>query len=99
MGTRRRGQPDALETSRETRWLVMRDRMSRPLDYQEVKAGSDLRVAMAAKRAQLEAAGWRTDSTPKNCAFFFADRENDRVCIAIECYEPGSSSSANWPRR
>jgi integrase len=33
MGKRRRGQPDALETSRETRWLVMRDRMSRPLEY------------------------------------------------------------------
>ena len=99
MGKRRRGQPDALETSRETRWLVMRDRMSRPLEYQEVKAGSDLRAAMAAQRAELEVGGWRTDSTPKNCAFFFADRENDRVCIAIECYEPGSSSFANWPRR
>jgi len=39
--------------------------------------------------------GWRVDSIPKNRGFFFADRDNDRVCVAIECFEP-ASSAVNW---
>ena len=90
---RRRGRTNALETSREPRWLVVRDRASRVLEYRELSAGSDLRAAMAAKQTELAAAGWRVDSIPKNCSFFFADRDNDRVCVAIDCFEPASSSS------
>jgi hypothetical protein len=86
----RRGRTDALDVSREMRWLVVRDRASRPLEYRELSAGSDLRAAMAAQRAELAAAGWLVDAIPKNCGFFFADRENDRVCVAIECFEPSS---------
>ena len=89
----RRGRPDALEISREPRWRVVRDRLSRPIEYRELPAGADLRAAMAAKHAELAAAGWRVDSIPKNCGFFFADREDDRVCVAIECFEPASNSS------
>jgi hypothetical protein len=43
----------------------------------------------AAKRTELEAAGWQAESIPKNCAFFFAAREKERVCVSMECYEPG----------
>jgi hypothetical protein len=75
------------------RWLVVRDRASRPLEYRALSAGSDLRAAMAAQRAELVAAGWRVDAIPKNCGFFFADRDNDRVCVAMECFEPASRSS------
>jgi hypothetical protein len=84
-----------LHVSRELRWLVVRDHMSRPLEYRALAAGSDLRAAMAAKQAELAAAEWRVDSIPKNCGFFFADRDNDRVCVAIECFEP-ASSAAIW---
>lgn len=92
---RRRGRTDTLHVSRELRWLVVRDHMSRPLEYRALAAGSDLRAAMAAKQAELAAAEWRVDSIPKNCGFFFADRDNDRVCVAIECFEP-ASSAAIW---
>jgi hypothetical protein len=89
MPRRRRGATDALDTSRETRWLVVRDLVRRPLEYRELWPGADLRAAMAAKRTELEAAGWQAESIPKNCAFFFAGRENERVCVSMECYEPG----------
>jgi hypothetical protein len=26
---------------------------------------------------------------PRNCSFCFAERGNDRVCISVECFEPG----------
>ena len=87
---KRRGRIDALHVSREPRWLVVRDRMSRALEYLALAAGSDLRAVIAAKQAELAAAGWRVDSIPKNRGFFFADRDNDRVCVAIECFEPAS---------
>jgi hypothetical protein len=87
---KRRGRTDALEISREPRWLVVRDRASRALEYRALSAGSDLRAAMAAKQEELAAAGWHVDSIPKNCSFFFADRDNDRVCVAIDCFEPAS---------
>jgi hypothetical protein len=82
-----------LEITREMRWLVVRDRLSRPIEYWELPAGAHLRAAVAAKQAELAAAGWRVDSIPNKCSFFFADRDNDRVCVAIECYEPASRSA------
>jgi hypothetical protein len=88
----RRGRTDALEISRESRWLVVRDRLSRPLEHRVLSVGSDLRAAMVAKQVELAAAGWRVDSIPKNCGFFFADRDNDHLCVAMECFEPASSS-------
>jgi hypothetical protein len=87
---RRRGRTDALEISRDMRWLVVRDRASRALEYRALSVGSDLRAAMAAKQAELAAAGWHVDSIPNKCGFFFADRDNDRVCVAIECFEPAA---------
>ncbi len=86
----RRGRPDPLEQTDEPRWLVVRDRSSHPLEHRALAAGSDLRAAMLAKRLELAKAGWLVDSIPKKCAFFFADRDNERVCVSVECYEPTS---------
>jgi hypothetical protein len=97
MGTRR-GRPDALDTTDEPRWLVVRDRASRPLEYQALPAGSDLRATMAAKHAQLRTAGWRVEAIPTKCGFFFADRDNERVCVSVECFEP-ALTAANGLRR
>ena len=63
----------------------MRDRLSRALEYRPLSAGPDLRAAVAA-------AGWRVEFIPKTCGFFFADRDNDRACVAMECFEPVSNS-------
>jgi hypothetical protein len=77
MSTRRRGETDSLNAVNEPRWFVMRDRFSRAIEYRE--------------RARLAAEGWSVDTIPKNCSFCFCDRGNERVCIAIECYEPGKA--------
>jgi len=71
----------------------MRDRVSRPLEHHALPAGSDLRAAMVAKQTQLAAAGWRVNSIPKMCGFFFADRDNERVCVSVECFEPTSTDT------
>jgi hypothetical protein len=62
--------------------------MSRALEYRMLPGGSDLRAAITAKHAQLAKTGWRVDSIPRKGAFFFADRDNDRVCVSVECFEP-----------
>jgi hypothetical protein len=96
---KRRARPDALEITREIRWLVVRDRLSRSLEYRELPAGTNLRAAMAAKQTELAAAGWRVDSIPTKCGFFFADRDNDRVCVAVECFEPASRMKGRGAER
>jgi hypothetical protein len=47
----------------------------------------------AFSRERLQASGWVVDDIPCNCAFFFCDRQNERVCVSIECYEPGPAGS------
>ena len=84
----RRGRADPLDTTDEPRWLVVRDRVSRPLEFVALAAGANLRAALAAKQAKLTATGWRVDVIARKCAFFFADHDNERVCVSIECFEP-----------
>lgn len=84
----RPGRPDPLEKTSEPRWLVVRDRMSRALEHRMLPGGADLRAAITAKHTELAKTGWRVESIPKKCAFFFADRDNDRVCVSVECFEP-----------
>jgi hypothetical protein len=45
---------------------------------------ADLRAAMQAERERLQASGWVVDNIPRNYAFFFCERDNDRVCVSIE---------------
>jgi hypothetical protein len=91
---RRRGVTDALQTVKEPRWLVVRDRVSRVVEFQALPPLADLRAAMQAERERLQASGWVVDDIPRNCAFFFCERDNDRVCVSIECYEPVASGVA-----
>jgi len=44
---------------------------------------------MNAERDRRLADGWHADGIARNCAFFFCNRAEERVCVAIECYEPG----------
>jgi len=94
----RPGRPDPLEKTGEPRWLVVRDRVSRALEYRMLAGGSDLRAAITAKHAELARAGWRVESIPKKCAFFFADRDNDRVCVSVECFEPAEADVRRFRR-
>ena len=86
----RRGQRDALEPINEPRWLVVRDRFSRVLESQALSAKADLRATMQGERNRRLRDGWAAEDIPRNCAFFFCDRDNDRVCVSIECFEPGA---------
>jgi hypothetical protein len=86
---RRLGENDSLSPVPEPRWLVIRDRGSHPLEYLELWPGTDLHAAIEAERTRRIAAGWHVEAVPRNCSFCFADRGPDRVCISIECFEPG----------
>jgi hypothetical protein len=64
--------------------------MSRPVRYTELPPGADLRAATVAERERMMADGWVVDEI-RRYSFVFATRENDRWCITIECYEPGTA--------
>lgn len=85
----RRGQRDALEPIDEPRWLVIRDRFSRVLESQALAPRANLREVMKAERSRRVRTGWLAEDIPRNCAFFFCDLGNERVCVSIECFEPG----------
>jgi len=87
----RRGATDSLNPVNEPRWLVIRDRYSRAIECRALEPKTNLRGVMEAERARRAAEGWSVDTIPKNCSFCFCDRDNERLCIAIECYEPGKA--------
>jgi hypothetical protein len=74
-----------------TAWLVVRDRYCWPLERRELWPAADLRAALETERARRAADGWLLGDFLKNCAFCFADLNNERVCFAVECYEPGTA--------
>jgi hypothetical protein len=47
--------------------------------------------ALVAMQVELAAEGCRVDSIPRNFGFSFADPDSDRLCVALECFEPASS--------
>jgi len=93
---RRRGETDALRPVNDPRWLVVRDRFSRVIESQALGPQTDLRAVMRAEGDRRRRDGWLVEDVPRNCAFLFCDRQNERVCVSIECYEPGPAGS---PRR
>ena len=92
----RKGARDSLGPVAACRWLVVRDRFSVVVGYQELKPNADLRAAMSTERARRLTDGWSVGEIPRNCSFFFCERGEDRVCVAIECFEPGSRAHPGW---
>ena len=91
MSRRRRGETDSLNPVNEPRWLVLRDGCSRAIEFHALALGADLRGALNTRTAELAADGWQIGDIPRNCSFVFCQRGNERVCVAIECYEPGTA--------
>jgi hypothetical protein len=89
----RRGRVDPLNPVDEPRWLVIRDRFSRVIQSLPLPPNADLRAAMRLEGERRGRAGWLVDCIPRNCAFFFCDLENERICVSVECYEPGPAGS------
>jgi hypothetical protein len=69
--------------------IVIRDRLSRVLEYWPRESRADLRAALKAKGAALAADGWKIGDTPRNCSFFFCERDNERGCVSVDHLEPG----------
>jgi hypothetical protein len=90
-GRKRKGVTDPLDPVDEPRWLVVRDLCRRVLEYQELWPGRDLRAALAAECDRRTADGWTVDDIPPHCAFCFAQRAHERVCITVECHAPGTA--------
>ena len=91
----RKGRPDALNPTTECRWLVVRNHWGRVIHWEVLPQHADLRGAMAAHGAFRQAEGWVVEEIPHNCAFFFCSRGNERICVAIECYEPGKAPTGH----
>jgi hypothetical protein len=91
MARRRRGATDSLNSVNEPRWLVVRDVCSRAIEFQALAPGADLRAAVKARTDALAADGWQIGDIPRNCSFVFCQRANERVCVSMECYEPGTA--------
>jgi len=89
----RRGRIDPLRQVDEPRWLVIRDRFSRVIESRTLPPNADLRAAMERERERLRRSGWVVEDIPRYCAFFFCDRQNERVCVSVECYEPGPAGA------
>jgi hypothetical protein len=89
MARRRRGATDSLNPVNEPRWLVVRDACRRVIEFRALAPGADLRAALNACTAALAADGWQVGDIPHNCSFVFCQRDDERVCVSIECYEPG----------
>ncbi len=75
----------------EPRWLVVRNRLSRVLEFLELRPKADLHAAMEAERARRAADGWTVGDIPHFCSFCFCDRGNERICITVECFEPDAA--------
>jgi hypothetical protein len=67
---------------------VIRDRVSLPVRYTQLPPGVDLSAALAQERERLIADGWCAEELTRH-AFCFCDRGDERVCVSIDCYEPG----------
>jgi hypothetical protein len=87
---RRRSGPDPLATVPERRWLVIRNACSQPLRHSVLPPNANLKAALAAERQRLVDEGWTADELTRY-AFVFCRRENERVCVSIECFEPGTA--------
>jgi hypothetical protein len=88
---RKRGATDSLNPVNEPRWLVVRDACSRAIEFQALAPGAGLRAALKTRTAVLAADGWQIGDIPRNCSFVFCERGNERLCVGIECYEPGTA--------
>ena len=64
----------------------------------EVAATGHNRCIIAIKPENVVAAGWAVEDFPRNCSLF-CELENERVCVSIECFEPGAGGLPGWPNR
>lgn len=87
---RRRSNPDPLATVAATRWLVVRDVCSRPLRHSVLPPNANLKAALAGERQRLIDEGWTADALTRY-SFVYCQREIERVCVSIECFEPGTA--------
>jgi hypothetical protein len=62
-----------------------------PCGHSLLPPNTDLKAALAAERQRLLDEGWTADELTRY-AFVFCRRENERVCVSIEHFEPGTAA-------
>lgn len=87
----RRARPSPLLPVNEPRWLVVRDQLSRAVACEPLQPLTDLRAALERERAQRHLEGWSVDEISSAGAFFFCSRGNERCCVGIENFAPGTA--------
>ncbi len=84
--TTKRSKYDPLATSRQPRWLVLRDMFHNVLDSTELTPGTDLRRSFAEGLAALERAGWESEGA--SGAMVFIRRGAERRLLTIYENDP-----------
>ena len=84
----RRNRPDPLQPLQVPTWLVVRNKHSQATEWREIAAGVALRAVLHAALAERTAAGWACDDIGPVCAFFFAERQGERIQVTVERYDP-----------
>ena len=88
---RHKGAHDPLTPADGPRWLVARDRHGRVVSCTELEPFADLRAVLTAERERRSREDWQCCHSPTRCAFFFCDRDSERLRVGIECYLPGTA--------
>jgi hypothetical protein len=85
----RRNVFDPLEPTREPRWYVVRDRLSRVLEARALPPGTDLKRVLGSAMLERIDAGWRLGEFGSRGGSFFCTRVTERCQIGIEAADPG----------
>jgi hypothetical protein len=84
--TTKRSKYDPLATSRQTRWLVLRDLFHNILDATELPPGTDLRQSFANGLAALEREGWQSEGA--SGGMVFVRRGGERRLLSVHENDP-----------
>ena len=82
----KRSKYDPFATSRQPRWLVLRDLFHNVLDCTELEPGTDLRRSFSAGIAELERQGWESEGA--SGAMVFVRRGSERRFLAVYESDP-----------
>lgn len=83
----RRSRYDPFRATDQPRWLVLQDIFRTALAFDPLPPGSNLRAAMTAKLAELQADGWRVEGGYEY-GFVFIRRGGERRELGINAVDP-----------
>jgi hypothetical protein len=85
---RRRSEPDALASTSEPTWLVVRDPFHTAIEVIPLEPHADLRTVLNAAREVRIAEGWKADELEKRSSYFYCTKDEARMMVGIERSKP-----------